>query len=431
MKSSLPLPLPQDIGPLNTIVHVGAGADAREEDYSPLQANRIVLIEADPEAASRLAERFEGHPSITVLHHLIAAREEDTVFYRFTLPAFNAPLGLGRLREIYPRVAQEGTLFMRSRTLPSILEQHGVRSGERNLLILEIPGQERSVLASLSPENWDAVPFVLLHSCSEAWQEGADAITASLDLLRTSLFQPAQLDQGDPAWPSAFLIRDSAKADMRKKLEAQALELAAQSLRIQEKETHVSTLEAERNTLADEHAALESRLKALIAENDELTNRNQELAAQSLRIQEQETHVSTLEAERNTLADEHAALDSKLTALIAENADLANRNQQLEAERESLVSERDQAIAQRDEKQSVLNSLYRTLGQVDQARQTTLMDKLTEIAKDRDQLLQKVGRLERELNDSEDKRIFLDRVVMKTDAQLQFIKELFLRGSLR
>jgi FkbM family methyltransferase len=357
--------------PLDCIVHIGAGADADSADYSALNPKHVVLIEADPEAHSVFAERFADAPNVTVINALVAPQAGEATFHRFTLPSFNAPLGLGRLRELYPRIDLVEELRIQGQPLHEIVREPVL--GARNLLIFDMPGQEAALLRSLAAEFLGRFSSIVVLASAEAWQEGAEPAEATLAILKNKNFEVAREDSEDPAWPCVLLIRDEAKAAMQQELDQRARLLVAKATQIHQQTEQINALTTERDELAKrlaaldsehsslftthsslvtEHSSLSTLHSSLVAERDDLVTRHSSLATT---FEELQDHHSSLVAERDTLS-------ARVTTLESGNSDLSTRHHSLVTALEelqgqhsslstlhsSLVAERDALATQRD-----------------------------------------------------------------------------------
>lgn len=317
--------------PFDCIVHVGAGADADATDYSALNPKHVVLIEANPEAHAALAERFQNASNVTVVNALVAPQSGETAFHRFSLPSFNAPLGLGRLREIYPRIGLVEELRIQSQTLCGIVPESVL--GARNLLIFDIPGQEAVVLRELPLEFLERFCSMVVLASAESWQEGSEPLEVTLATLKEKSYEVASEHSDDPAWPCVVLVRDAAKAAMRQELDKRARLLVAKATQIHQQTEQINALTAERDTLATRVSSLESERADLATRHSSLATALEELRGQ------------------------HSSLSTLQSSLVAERDALAQERDQVRSERDALAQERNQAATERDDLATKLSTL--------------------------------------------------------------------------
>jgi chromosome segregation ATPase len=392
-------------GPFDCIVHLGAGADADSADYSALDPKHIVLIEADPESHTALAERFADTPHATVIQALVTPQEADTTFNRFTLPSFNAPLGLGRLGELYPRIELVEELRIQGQPLHEIVREPVL--GDRNLLIFDIPGQEAAVLRALPFEFLERFNSMVVLASSEAWQEGAEPLEATLATLKDKQFELAREGSEDPAWPVILLQRDEAKVKLQEELDRNARLFVGKATQIHQQTEKIAELEKQLASMATtcreaetekaralrrlsatekstksavkkralaaserkkaDHAR-RKQLEALIAERDALATRVSSLESEHADLA---TRHSSLATALEELRGQHSSLSTLHSSLVAERDDLATRHSSLVtalqdlqgqhssliAERDALAQERNQAITERDTLAARVSSL--------------------------------------------------------------------------
>jgi uncharacterized coiled-coil DUF342 family protein len=427
--------------PLDCIIHVGAGRDAERADYNALLPNHLLIIEADPEASECLRDRFKCDDSVTVISELVGTSESEIDFHRYTLPTFNGPLGLGRLREIYPRIKEGESIQLRPRSLSDILQEQESHLGSCNLLILDTPGQELSILSALPGEWLPKFAFIILTGCSESWMEGADPLESSLFTLRDVCFERVAEEMEDPAWPRLLLHHDEAKADMKAELEKRGRLLAAkvgeihgQAQRIQELEGQICGVSTQRDGLAAERDGMAARIVELEAQcaalDSGLAAKVGEIHGQAQRIQELEGQICGVSTQRDGLAAERngmaarivqleaqcAALDSGLAAKVGEIHGQAQRIQELEGQICGVSTQRDGLVAERDGMAARIVELEGALQQA-QGENTSLHDFLQESSK-------RLEIIDQELIKKDKKTELMDQEVHQMEGQLNLIRDL-------
>jgi hypothetical protein len=241
-----------DPAPFDCILHIGPGPYLQIEDYAPVQARHLILVEADPDAFVALTGRFSENTEVTVLNTLVQPREGDTLFHRYNLPLLNSPMGLGRIREIYPRVELLESVSLPARTLSALLEEQASRVGSRNLLILEIPGQESAILSTLPPQLASRFPSIILSGAGQSWQEGGEPIQKSTEVLAGLFFEIQGPAPEDSDWPQLLFHRDPLKASLQLDLDAARKDLELARSHAAGLETQRAELLAERDARAAE-----------------------------------------------------------------------------------------------------------------------------------------------------------------------------------
>ena len=424
----------RDPAPFDSIVHIGCGPYAGLEDYAPLESKHLLLVEADPEAFAELAERHAGSESVTLVQALVRGGVGEAAFHRYSLPMLNSPLGIGRLREIYPRVELLETLPMQATALAALLSERAPALGERNLLVLDIPGQEAAVFPSLPQAFLEKFEWILVFGAREPWHDGGEPLKKTAQALAGFFFETIDHSADDPAWPFLLLRRDSAKVEMQAELEKRAsllvekgTEIHRQSEQNKNLESQNATLRGERDSLASEKNALDARLSTLVSERDalstslaeskaELEKRASVLAAKATEIHQQsdrnkalESQNATLRIERDALQAQRSTLDSRLSTLSSEHSTLVSERDALSTLLDVLTKGR---VAQDEQMEKILQEKQTLLDQCD-AHSARIAD------------------LEKENADLRAHTKSIDEEFGKAEGQLELIKDIFLREALR
>jgi len=434
----------RDPAPFDSIVHIGCGPYAGLEDYAPLESKHLLLVEADPEAFAELAERHAGSESVTLVQALVRGGVGEATFHRYSLPMLNSPLGIGRLREIYPRLELLETLPMQATALAALLSERAPALGERNLLVLDIPGQEAAVFPSLPQAFLEKFEWILVFGASEPWHDGGEPLKKTAQALAGFFFETIDQSADDPAWPFLLLRRDSAKAEMQAELEKRASVLAANATEIHQQseqnkdlESQLSTLVAERDELATRHqslaterdaikkdletskgaaAAAEKKHAELAAKLEKLTTERDALQAERSTF---DSRLSTLSSEHSTLVSEREALSTSLAeskaelekraSLLVEKAteihQQSERNKDLESQNASLRTERDSLLAERStlaSRLSTLSSEHSTLVSEREALSTSLAESKAELEKRASLLVEKATEIHQQSERNKD-----------------------------
>jgi peptidoglycan hydrolase CwlO-like protein len=367
-------------GSLDQIIHLGAGEFSEASDYAGLPYQKLFLIEGDPDVAEKLALHHGDSSAATIVSSLITPVATQTVFHRYSLPFLNGPLALGELRRIYPRLQELEQLHREGVTLGSFLESVPVDTEHQSsLLILDIPGQEGSILESLSEDQLARFEWILLRGASESLQPGARAITLTVSFLETQGFRAIDRDESDPQWPLLLLQRDPAASRLLRQ--------------IREQEQLILDLTQERHSLADalrdQEVVTSSVLEDRLATISELEER---LAHQQ---RNEANRILELEHRMSLLAGDMAAKDQQISEKDVLTQQQLARLSELEAALVEHRSQIDVLTAQRDELQGTLAVHQEELGN----RDRLLMGKATQIHQQGERIAE------------------LERVVAETNAQ--------------
>jgi hypothetical protein len=197
-----------------TVVHVGAGDGSTLDAYRQLPVHRLVLAEADPEAAAALQIRFAGRPEAE-LHRVVLAPEAGAcTWHRFNVRRFNgivppSPALLG----FYPGLRARDGLPVTASGFAAWLQGLDIdpATAKSNLLVLDLPGLEAALLQALPPKALDPFAWLLLRGAAAVLQPPGGDVAAALDWLDQRGYREGG-DSGDaasdPLWPVHVLKID-------------------------------------------------------------------------------------------------------------------------------------------------------------------------------------------------------------------------------
>ncbi len=352
------------------IVHLGAGQHAEPSDYAGLRYRRLVLVEGDPEAAETLSTACEEDPSVQVIQKMISPTGGEVRFYRYNLSAMNGVLAAGGLTSLYPRLRVLGEERLSSSTLASVIEELEIDAQKRNLLILDLPGQEASLIVSLTKEQLRKFEYILIRGCKESLQNGAQTLQQTLALLKKSHYALIEEDkEEDPHWPIILLKYDGAIAEIEEELQNRARLLVEKATQIHQ---------------------------------------------QGERIAELVRVVGEVSAQRDGLHGEVAAVRSELEQSHAQHGTLQHRISDLESD---VLS-----------KETLLDVLSK--GRVQQDRMyEELSEERDSLQKQIETLEASLRELELQIQERDGKSLLVDAEFQKVEGQMEIIKEIFLRGN--
>jgi predicted nucleic acid-binding Zn-ribbon protein len=448
------MPMPHLLQYLNSIspeaydciVHVGAGGDASADDYAALQPKHIVLIEADPEARAALDERFKDASAFTVAEALVSSGAGEAVFHRYTLSSLNAPLGLGRLREIYPRIEEVETMPQQGRPLHEIVGES--RLGVRNLLILDIPGQEAAIVRSLPFEFLSRFGDLVTISAAQAWHEGAETAQSTLAALKQHDFTLERESGEDPAWPQFLLRHDSRTAVFKKELENSARLLVTKTTQIHQQSEQIQALIAERDDLSarltardTELAELVTRHSSLVTSHTDLTTLHQHLATERDELAEANRSTANsldrLQGEMSALATERDELRLRLDNLREELRGLTERHEAVQMALGDIETQHAALVASGHVAADHIQALQQSLAEMESTRRglaeenAKLLHDIKDLLSQRDTLAAQTADLKTEVAQSRTNARYIEEEFSKAEGQIELIKDIFLREALR
>jgi hypothetical protein len=336
------------------VLHVGAGADAAS-DHAATDAERLVLVEGDPDAAQVLRERIVRFGlQADVREAVVAASEGSCDWHTFSLRRANGTTAAADLRPYYPRLVATGTRPVRCVAIQAVIAATMADvsdSGAPHALIVDLPGQANALLAAIEPTLVQRFRWVIVRESPVRGRPAGNdqAWFARLGYARAEATEPTP---PDGPWPvtayrldEALALEMSQQRHLRDELEAALAHARAESRRLE------AALAADRDARAAELAALRQSLEAEAAAQAraqaEIASLQRRLAAQVVlddtRRREQVQQVEVrFRSELEELAARHAKELEPLRAkaclhdeaLAAERSARANEHDALRAELE-------------------------------------------------------------------------------------------------
>ena len=418
--------------PLDLIVHLGPGALASPADYAPLHPAQVVLVDANPAAASRLQSTFgRAHFSTRVLEKLLLPEPGPASLFQFNLPAVNGIRPAGALPALYPSLRLLEELPLQGEAFSSLLASLPLETECPRLLILDVPGQELALLESLSPDLLARFEWILLRGGASAWQEHSHPLSSTTSFLESRCYESAVTDfDSDPAWPRQLLRLNHRHAALQRELdsrarllESQAAVYETQSLRISQLEHELSLHAASAAQAAETRAALEAELETRARL---LIEKATEIYGQSQRLTQLEPQIAQLQAQTDSLHTELQSareLAASLTQNLATASEQFNQAQETVRSLETAKTELESALASQ---KTLVQALTKGRAQQDQLS--------AELAAERDALQRSLAAIQLRITECESllaakdaSATLLDTEFQKIEGQMDLIKALVFR----
>jgi hypothetical protein len=194
------------------VVLVGAGDNLPADMLDKLHHTRLVLVEGDAEAAEALARQFAGHLAVQVLPTAVAPHDGPLTWNRHELASLNGPVDRQALRAFYPRLTRTESTIVPARALSEVLDPclASAEADSVSALLLDVPGQEQALLASLSPQQLRRFEWIICRRCAAL--DGAENFE---HLLAAGFALRDDDHESEPLWPVATLRFDAAAYALR------------------------------------------------------------------------------------------------------------------------------------------------------------------------------------------------------------------------
>ena len=307
--------------PIGTVLHIGAGNGLVLARYADLAPERVVLVEGDTDTAAQLQRRAAGLGWAEVRAQAVAPKSGALAWRRYTLPMLNGPVDSAALASIYPRLRLLGNIELQAVALAELVADLALTrdAGLQHVLVLDVPGQEAALLASLPDSLLTAFDAVLIKSCRETLNAGAASLEQVLEQLCSRCYQqmPGGV-QHELLWPVNLLRLDVQRYQTRQLQQALA---ALQS----DAQTHGQTVAA----LQAENASLSAQVQSLnLLVSDGAEQTKQRLARiDDLERSLEDANSAAVQSQTDidALCQANAALTQGLQSRAAESAQLTEQ----------------------------------------------------------------------------------------------------------
>lgn len=187
------------------VVHVGAHLGEEVPLYETLGAQDVVLVEANPELAAKLREKFSASPHVVIAEQCLADREEERTFHVNAYSQSSSLLALGQHETLYPFAKVAATRQVTTTTLDRMLERAGLAPERFNVLVIDVQGAEAMVLRG-APRQLAHVDLINVEvNFDEVYAdvpqiEDIDRILGSHGFARVTLACPFERSWGDAVY---------------------------------------------------------------------------------------------------------------------------------------------------------------------------------------------------------------------------------------
>jgi FkbM family methyltransferase len=134
------------------VIHVGANS-GQEKDLYERRGLRVIWIEPIPEVFEMLLVNIAGLARQRALQYLVT--DKDDVEYPFHIAdnngASSSILEFDLHTDIWPEIAYERTITLRSKTLASVIGANRIAADEYDVLVVDTQGSELLVLQGAIP----------------------------------------------------------------------------------------------------------------------------------------------------------------------------------------------------------------------------------------------------------------------------------------
>ena len=366
----------------NTIVHLGAGLCRELPHYIRSRAERIVLIEPNPEMLPELQKQAAAHSNVELLPVAVAAEPGRRALRLYNYPDLSSLRRPTGLIELLPGLQQTGQAIVNVIAAHTLPEQLGLKNDKNNWLVIDTPGEEVAIINNLEQhKQLSQFDRIIIRAGAESLYEGTPACEQLiLQLENLGYYIEGAEDTSDRDWPHYHL-------------------------RLNPKAIECRRLRRESEALSEQNAKLEEQLQQLteqLQKQEALAlERAEKLEAIRQQAQQQQQELRT-------------ALESKQKSCTQLQSKVSELSSRLQTDSEKFDQEREELIKQ--------------LNQEKAAREKAVQDAQNHL-KRLAQSQQQIQRMQSEDAELLERQALIDQEMARAEGQIELIKELVFRES--
>ena len=148
------------------VLHVGAHEGKEYDKYKKNSIAPVIFVEANPDLAHPLAERFASEKDVLVVEAAAADKSGEAVFNVTSMDQSSSLLNLKGHLDLYPKIGVEKKIKVRTETIDNIVSETKIRPQDINLLVMDIQGAELLALqgADKQLQNIEAIQLEVNYS---------------------------------------------------------------------------------------------------------------------------------------------------------------------------------------------------------------------------------------------------------------------------
>ena len=132
---------------VNGVIHIGANEGQEREHYSKYGLQKVLWIEADPEAFKKLKKNIKNIKNQTALNYLVLDKKKINNFYISNANGnASSILEFSTHKKMYPDVKYIKKISLMSYTLCNIIKKDKISIKDYQTLILDTQGSELQIL---------------------------------------------------------------------------------------------------------------------------------------------------------------------------------------------------------------------------------------------------------------------------------------------
>ncbi|WP_439525439.1 hypothetical protein [Roseovarius mucosus] len=296
-----------------SFIHIGAGTGKRLAELQKHDPDKIVLVEADRNAAARLTQKSASASNVQVVRAALGKDEGDAELSLWNFSRLNSTQEpTPALYELFPGLIRKERQIVPVITPAQLLSEMGTVARPM-ALILEAPGNEMNILNACKADGMlDQIDQLEILAAEDAFYDGAVTRAELEAWLSDEGFDVTLRDEADADWTVLHLQADQ-----------KARALARAETRIETLHTSLASLET---TLSETQAELKAAKERAELQEAALSEARAATEAKAKTLAEREAALKTAQdrAERlaSAVSETQAAMETKSRALAERDAAL-------------------------------------------------------------------------------------------------------------
>jgi FkbM family methyltransferase len=130
------------------IIHIGANNGEEKNHYKKLGVQRVIFVEANPEMYEILSNNIKSEKNFKAYNYLVTDKDKKKVKFYIANDVSNSSsiLELKELKKMYPAINYTKSIFLKSRSLQTIVLEKKINLKNFDSLILDVQGAELKIL---------------------------------------------------------------------------------------------------------------------------------------------------------------------------------------------------------------------------------------------------------------------------------------------
>jgi FkbM family methyltransferase len=206
------------------LMHIGAHEGQESSEYSKLDVENVIYVEAIPDVYTRLkgnVSQYKGHHAVCAV--CSAKVGDDVEFNVASNEQSSSILALSRHADIYPEVYFKNTLKLKTDTADNVAKKFKIE--DVNVLVIDTQGAEIQVLTG-AKELLKYVDLIYIEVSDLPLYEGACTLQNVIDFLKPLGFNMRWLQMNKFGWGDGVFVHERNAGKLPPKIEIDGVNVA-------------------------------------------------------------------------------------------------------------------------------------------------------------------------------------------------------------